>query len=58
MHLLSAEEKPMSGDLVRLSLAAMVLPSTGLATSIVAAVRVSDQDQIRAVIESVDPSQS
>jgi hypothetical protein len=48
----------MSVDFVRLSLAAMVLASTGLATSIVAAVTVSDQDQIRAVIESVNPSQS
>jgi hypothetical protein len=46
----------MSIDVVRLSLAAMVLASTGLATSIVAAVTVSDQDQIRAVIESVDPA--
>jgi hypothetical protein len=46
----------MRVDIVRFSLAAMVVASTGLAISIAAAVTVSDEDQIRAVIESVDPA--
>jgi hypothetical protein len=46
----------MKVDIVRFSLAAMLVASTDLAVSIAAAVTVSDEDQIRAVIESVDPA--
>ena len=46
----------MRVDIVRFSLAAMVAAGTGLAISVAAAVTVSDEDQIRAVIESVDPA--
>jgi hypothetical protein len=46
----------MRVDIVRFSLVAMVVASTGLAISIVAAVTVFDEAQIRAVIDSVDPA--
>jgi hypothetical protein len=46
----------MRVDIVRFSLAAMVVAITGRAIFIAAAMTVSDEDRIRAVIESVDPA--
>ena len=46
----------MKPSIVRLILAALVLAGTGVATSLAGAVTVSDEDQVRAAIESVDPA--